>query len=269
MGKRLFGRIERQRKSFLIGRRNRILRRAVLARSPKGDAAIQGPPTPIGAALGTIGALRSLDRRVASLLAMTRKEPITLVQGFAGYPFEPLAQADAMREDRPANGAAEGLSMRGDPSVIDYLNTALRHELAAVNQYWLHYRILDNWGYKDFAKTWREESIEEMRHADTIVARILFLDGHPNMQLLGQLRIGKSVKDVIDCDLAAEMDARALYLEAAKHCESVNDRVSKILFETLTADEEKHIDFLETQLTLISQIGEPLFAQKHIGKLED
>ena len=104
--------------------------------------------------------------------------------------------------------------MLGDQRVIEYLNTALKHELAAVNQYWLHYRILDNWGYKDFAKTWREESIEEMHHADKIVARILFLDGQPNMQSLDQLRIGKSVKEIIDCDLAAEMSARALYLDA-------------------------------------------------------
>ena len=159
--------------------------------------------------------------------------------------------------------------MLGDQRVIEYLNTALKHELAAVNQYWLHYRILDNWGYKDFAKTWRAESIEEMHHADKIVARILFLDGQPNMQSLDQLRIGKSVKEIIDCDLAAEMSARALYLDAAKYCDGVNDRVTRMLFEELTSDEEKHIDFLEAQLTLIGQLGEPLYAQKHVGKLEE
>jgi len=159
--------------------------------------------------------------------------------------------------------------VQGDHRVIEYLNAALRHELAAVNQYWLHYRILDNWGYKDFAKTWRVESIEEMRHADALVARILFLDGAPNMQSLDQLRIGRSVKEIIDCDLAAEMNARTLYLEASKYCESVNDRVTKNLFEQLTTDEEKHIDFLEAQLTLIGQLGEPLYAQKHVGPLEE
>ncbi len=158
--------------------------------------------------------------------------------------------------------------MRGDAKVIEYLNSALRHELAAVNQYWLHYRILDNWGYKDFAKTWRAESIEEMGHADRIVARILFLDGHPNMQSLDQLRIGRGVKEIIDCDLAAEMSARALYLDAAQYCASVNDRVTKNLFEDLLGDEEKHIDFLEAQLTLIDQIGVQLYAQKHVGNLE-
>ncbi len=158
--------------------------------------------------------------------------------------------------------------MRGEQRVIEYLNKALRHELAAVNQYWLHYRILDNWGYKDFAKTWREELIEEMRHADMLVARILFLDGQPNMQSLDPLRIGKSVKEILDCDLAAEMSARELYLEAARHCDQVNDRVSRNLFESLTTDEEKHIDFLEAQLTLVEQLGVQLYAQKHVGELE-
>ena len=95
--------------------------------------------------------------------------------------------------------------MRGDEQVIDYLNRALKHELTAVNQYWLHYRMLDNWGYKDFAKTWRKESIEEMQHADQLVARILFLDGLPNLQSLDQLRIGQNVKEILECDLAAEM----------------------------------------------------------------
>jgi bacterioferritin len=159
-------------------------------------------------------------------------------------------------------------AMLGDQQVIEYLNRALRHELAAVNQYWLHYRILDNWGYKDFAKTWRAESIEEMQHADQLVARILFLDGAPNMQSLDQLRIGKTVKEILECDLAAEMHARELYLEAARHCEQVNDRVSRNLFESLTTDEEKHIDFLEAQLTLIEQLGVQLYAQKHVGELE-
>ncbi len=158
--------------------------------------------------------------------------------------------------------------MRGDQQVIEYLNKALRQELAAVNQYWLHYRIFDNWGYRTFAKTWREESIEEMRHADKLVARILFLDGQPNMQSLDQLRIGRGVKEIIECDLASEMAARALYLEAAQYCFTVNDPVSQSLFEELTTDEEKHIDFLEAQLTLIEQLGVQLYAQKHVGGLD-
>ena len=110
--------------------------------------------------------------------------------------------------------------MRGEPGVIDFLNKALRHELTAVNQYWLHYRLLENWGYMALAKQWRKESIEEMEHADKLVARIIFLDGFPNMQVLDPLHIGQNVKEVLDCDLAAEIHARKLYEEAATHCHS-------------------------------------------------
>ena len=157
--------------------------------------------------------------------------------------------------------------MRGDAKVIDYLNKGLRSELTAINQYWLHFRILDNWGYKALAKKWREESIEEMTHADKLTARILFLDGFPNMQELNGLTIGENVKEIIELDLASEMAARALYLEAAAYCLSVNDRVSMNLFEELAHDEEEHIDFLETQLELIKQLGVQLYAQKHVGDL--
>jgi len=157
--------------------------------------------------------------------------------------------------------------MKGEPKVIEYLNKALRHELTAVNQYWLHYRLLDNWGYKDLAGQWRKESIEEMEHADTLVERIIFLDGFPNMQVLDPLHIGQNVKEVLDCDLAAEMSARALYQEAATHCHSVKDYVSRDLFEKLMADEEHHIDFLETQLDLVAKIGLELYAQHHIGEM--
>jgi len=158
--------------------------------------------------------------------------------------------------------------VKGDARVIEYLNRGLRSELTAVNQYWLHYRILDDWGYKELAKTWRRESIEEMEHADRFVTRIIFLEGFPNLQELDPLRIGQNVQEVIDCDLAAEVEARALYLEAAKYCDGVNDRVSKMLFEELAADEEGHIDFLETQLELIRQVGLALYAQRHIGSPE-
>jgi bacterioferritin len=158
--------------------------------------------------------------------------------------------------------------MKGDQKVIEYLNRGLRSELTAVNQYWLHYRILDDWGYKELAKKWRAESIEEMQHADKFVDRIIFLEGFPNMQTLDPLRIGQSVEEILEADLAAEREARALYLEAAAYCDSVNDRVSKMLFEELAADEEGHIDFLETQLGLISQVGIQLYSQKHIGGLD-
>ena len=159
--------------------------------------------------------------------------------------------------------------MKGGAKVIEYLNRGLRSELTAVNQYWLHYRMLDNWGLKDLAKKWREESIEEMHHADRFIDRILFLEGHPNLQVLDPLRIGQSVKEVVECDLAAEHEARALYQEAAAYCHSVKDYPSKDLFEELMADEEGHIDFLETQLDLIDKLGEQLYSQHHIGKLDD
>jgi bacterioferritin len=159
--------------------------------------------------------------------------------------------------------------MKGEARAIEYLNKALRHELTAVNQYWLHYRLLENWGYQDLAKKWRKESIEEMEHADTLVRRIIFLDGFPNMQVLDPLHIGQTVKEVLECDLAAEMSARALYEEAATHCHSVKDYVSRDLFEKLMSDEEGHIDFLETQLDLVAKLGLELYAQHHIGELED
>ena len=111
--------------------------------------------------------------------------------------------------------------MKGDAKVVEYLNQGLRSELTAVSQYWLHYRLLDNWGFKDLAKKWREESIEEMHHADKFVERIIFLDGFPNMQVLDPLHIGQTVKEILDCDLAAEHSARTLYQEAATHCHAV------------------------------------------------
>ncbi|HVY56675.1 MAG TPA: bacterioferritin [Xanthobacteraceae bacterium] len=159
--------------------------------------------------------------------------------------------------------------MRGDPTVIDYLNKALRHELTAINQYWLHYRLLDNWGYRALAKQWRKESIEEMEHADKLVERIIFLDGFPNMQVLDPLHIGQNVREMLDSDLGLEIAARALYQEAATHCHGVRDYVSRDLFEKLMADEEHHIDFLETQLDLVAKLGVELYAQHHIGKLDD
>ena len=157
--------------------------------------------------------------------------------------------------------------MKGDKKVIEYLNKALRHELTAVNQYWLHYRLLDNWGYKVLAKTWRKESIEEMQHADKLIERVIFLDGSPNMQTLESLHIGKTVKAVLDSDLQAELSAHSLYAEAATLCHSVKDYVTRDLFEQLMHDEEEHIDFLETQIELVARIGHELYSQRHIGEL--
>jgi len=146
--------------------------------------------------------------------------------------------------------------MKGDPKVIEYLNAALRSELTAVSQYWLHYRLQEDWGYGHLAAKSRAESIEEMQHADKLIERIIFLEGHPNLQKLDPLRIGQTVRETLECDLAAEHDARTLYIEARQHCESVADYVTKILFEELIADEEGHIDFLETQLDLMTKLGE-------------
>lgn len=155
--------------------------------------------------------------------------------------------------------------MKGDPKVIEYLNKGLRSELTAINQYWLHYRILDNLGFKDLAKKWRAESIEEMHHADRFTDRILFLEGFPNMQVLDPLRIGQTVKEIIEADLAAEHDARSLYQEAATYCHSVKDYPSRELFEALMKDEEGHIDFLETQLELIDKVGIQNYLQSQMG----
>jgi bacterioferritin len=145
--------------------------------------------------------------------------------------------------------------MKGDAKVVDYLNQSLRHELTAVNQYWLHYRLLEDWGYMKLAKKERAESIEEMQHADKLVERIIFLEGFPNMQQLNPLRIGQNVKEVLEADLEGEYDARNLYNEAREVCRAAGDYVSMKLFEDLLGDEEGHINFLETQLRLYGEIG--------------
>src|ERR1700759_2805067 len=159
--------------------------------------------------------------------------------------------------------------MKGEPKVIDYLNKGLRSELTAINQYWLHFRQLNHWGYKSMAKKWREESIEEMHHADRFVDRILFLDGFPNLQVLDPLRIGQNIKEILEADLAAQDGARELYEEAAPFCHSVKDYVSRELFEDLMKDEEGHIDFLKTQPDLVKDLGVELYSQKHMGSIED
>src|ERR1041384_2017534 len=128
--------------------------------------------------------------------------------------------------------------MQGDPKVIDYLNKGRRSELTAVNQYWLHFRLLNHWGLLEMAKTWRKESIEEMHHADRFTDRILFLDGFPTMQVLDPLRIGQNGKENIACDLATELAARTLYQEAATYSHGVKDYVSRDLFESVMKDEE-------------------------------
>jgi len=151
--------------------------------------------------------------------------------------------------------------MQGKKDVIDILNEALKHELGAVNQYWLHYRMLENWGFTKLAKKERKESIEEMHHADKLVDRILFLEGVPNLQYVAPLMIGQHIKEVLECDLKAEYIARDLYVRARNLCRSKDDLVSMHLFEELLEDEEGHIDFLETQLDLLDKIGVQNYGQ--------
>lgn len=150
--------------------------------------------------------------------------------------------------------------MKGDEKVIDYLNRAIRSELTAVSQYWLHYRLQEDWGLGHMAKKSREESIEEMHHADRLIARVITLEGHPNLQKLDPLRIGQTPRETLDADLAAEQGARALYKEAREYCSTVGDYVTMKLFEELLADEEGHIDFLETQIDLYDKLGAERYA---------
>lgn len=145
--------------------------------------------------------------------------------------------------------------MQGDPQVIDFLNKALLNELTAINQYWLHYRMLDNWGVKKLAEYERHESIDEMKHADKLADRILMLDGLPNFQSLGRLHVGENVEEVLKADLATEHEALPLLKEAIAHCEAVRDYVSRDLFAEILGNEEEHVDFLEKQFEMIARMG--------------
>jgi bacterioferritin len=145
--------------------------------------------------------------------------------------------------------------VKGDKQVIAFLNQVLQNELTAINQYWLHYRMLDNWGVAKLAAHTRHESIDEMKHADQLAERILFLDALPNFQALGKLHIGENVEEVLKADLALEEIAIPVLREAVAHCESVRDFVSRDLFAAILASEEEHVDFLETQFEMIARMG--------------
>jgi bacterioferritin len=151
--------------------------------------------------------------------------------------------------------------MKGEVQVIERLNEALFLELGAVNQYWVHFRLLADWGFQKLAAKERAESIEEMHHADKLIERIIFLEGHPNLQRLAPLRIGQNIKEVLEADLAGEYDARKAYKSSRELCAELGDYVSMKLFEELLADEEGHIDFLETQLQLLDSIGLEKYGQ--------
>jgi bacterioferritin len=147
--------------------------------------------------------------------------------------------------------------MKGDARVIELLNEALRNELTATNQYWLHYRLLDHWGVGRLAEFERGESIDEMKHADRLAQRILFLDGLPNFQLIGRLRIGETVEEVLRSDLDLEVEAIEQLKGAIQHCELVRDYVSRDLFAEILENEEAHVDSLETQFEMIARMGLP------------
>ncbi len=159
--------------------------------------------------------------------------------------------------------------MKGDAKVLEFLNQALKNELTSINQYFLHARMLDNWGMKRLGKLEYDESIDEMRHADRLVKRILFLEGLPNLQDLGKLYIGEDVREVLECDLRREMDAHPLYQAAIAHCESVKDFVTRELLVHIQKSEEEHIDFIEEQLGLLDKMGLANYTQSATGELQE
>ena len=159
--------------------------------------------------------------------------------------------------------------MRGDKKTIEWLNKALKAELTAINQYFLHSRMLKDWGVSKLAKKEYEESIEEMNHADTIIERILFLGGLPNLQDLGKLYIGETVEEILQCDMKLEDMAVPMYRDAVAHCEKVRDYGTRDILQAILIEEEEHVDFLETQFDLIKQMGIQNYIQLQSGSVGD
>ena len=157
------------------------------------------------------------------------------------------------------------MAMRGDPQVIEYLNEALKNELTAVNQYWLHYRMLEHWGVYKLAQYERMESIDEMKHADWLMDRIFMLDGLPNLQDLGKLNVGEDVPEILSCDLGLEYGAQATIKNGIAYCESVRDFVSREILQDILDDTEEHIDWLETQIDLLAKVGLENYLQSQMS----
>jgi bacterioferritin len=154
--------------------------------------------------------------------------------------------------------------MKGDPKVIEHLNRVLRNELTAINQYFLHSRMFKDWGLKGLADHEHHESVDEMKHADALIERVLFLEGLPNLQDIGKLRVGENTREMLECDLALEMQAMPDLREAIAYCESIKDFVSRDLFDAILDSEEEHVDWLETQLELIDRVGIENYQQSHM-----
>ena len=159
--------------------------------------------------------------------------------------------------------------MKGDATVIEFLNKALTNELTAINQYWLHYRVLADWGVSKLADKEREESIDEMKHADQLAERILFLEALPNFQAIHKLKVGENVEEILKADLALEMEAIPLLRDAIEHCEKVRDYNSRDLFASILESEEEHVDFLETQFNQIERMGLQNYVQMNSKPAED
>ena len=159
--------------------------------------------------------------------------------------------------------------MKGDAKVIEFLNKALTNELTAINQYWLHYRVLDDWGVHKLAEYERHESIDEMKHADQLAERVLFLNGLPNFQAIHKLKVGETVEEILKADLAMEEEAIPLLRDAIEYCESVRDYVSRDLFASILESEEEHVDFLETQFDMIERMGLQNYVQLNSKAAEE
>lgn len=158
--------------------------------------------------------------------------------------------------------------MKGDPQVIEHLQAQLKNELTAINQYFLHYRMLKHWGLDKLAKKEYDESIGEMKHADKLMDRIFMLDGLPNLQDLAKLQVGEDVPEILECDLRSEQGAQATIKAGIAHCESVRDYVSRDLLRGILDDTEEHIDFLETQLDLLSKVGIQNYLQSQMAEAD-